>query len=77
MASSSASILSSPIFNGETYQVWAIKMKTYLKALGLWQLVEDERNIQPLGDYIIFNKIKNYQVWAINMKTYLKVLGLW
>ncbi|RVX16399.1 hypothetical protein CK203_014416 [Vitis vinifera] len=50
MASSNTSALSTPVFNGENYQVWAVKMKAYLRGLGLWQWVETERQIQPLGN---------------------------
>ena len=36
--SSSAPLL--PIFNGEKYEWWSIKMKTLLKSQELWDLVE-------------------------------------
>jgi hypothetical protein len=29
-----------PIFNGENYDFWAIKMKGYLQAIDLWDTVE-------------------------------------
>ena len=38
-----ASTLSPPVFYGENYHVWAVKMKAHLKGLGLWQWVESER----------------------------------
>ncbi|XP_021278973.1 uncharacterized protein LOC110412694 [Herrania umbratica] len=31
-----------PPFTGENYQYWAVKMKTYLKAFDLWDVVETE-----------------------------------
>jgi len=31
----SFSQISSPIFDGENYQLWAVKMETYLEALDL------------------------------------------
>ena len=37
------STLSSPVFDGENYHVWAVKMKAHLRGLGLWQWVESER----------------------------------
>ncbi|XP_052203182.1 uncharacterized protein LOC127808652 [Diospyros lotus] len=46
MSSSSAS-LSPPIFNGEHYQAWAVKMKAYLRGLGIWQFVETDRAVPP------------------------------
>ena len=54
MASSNTSALSTPVFNGENYQVWAVKMKAYLRGLGLWQWVETERQVQPLGVIFIY-----------------------
>ena len=38
-----ASTLSPPVFDGENYHVWAVKMKAHLRGLGLWQWVESER----------------------------------
>jgi len=37
-----------PIFSGENYQIWSFKMKSYLKASGLWDVVMSEihKNIQ-------------------------------
>ena len=40
---SMASTLSPPVFDGENYHVWAVKMKAHLRGLGLWQWVESER----------------------------------
>ena len=54
MASNNTSALSTPVFNGENYQVWAVKMKAYLRGLGLWQWVETERQVQPLGVIFIY-----------------------
>jgi len=45
---SASSPLSPPIFNGENYKVWAVKMKTYLKGLGLWKYVEEDNALEPL-----------------------------
>ena len=40
---SMASTLSPPVFDGENYHVWAVKMKAHSRVLGLWQWVESER----------------------------------
>ncbi|RVW64360.1 hypothetical protein CK203_046996 [Vitis vinifera] len=61
MASSNTSALSTPVFNGENYQVWAVKMKAYLRGLGLWQWVETERQIQPLGNNPTLNQIRDHE----------------
>ena len=34
---SMASTLLPPVFDGENYHVWAVKMKAHLRGLGLWQ----------------------------------------
>lgn len=50
-----------PIFTGENYQIWAIKMKAYLKALNLWEVVErGEPAVQPLRDNATLIEIKRY-----------------
>ena len=37
-----------PVFTGENYHIWEIKMKSYLKALSLWDAVEAEEDPHPL-----------------------------
>ncbi|VVA19878.1 PREDICTED: DUF4219 domain-containing [Prunus dulcis] len=32
--------LRTPVFNGENYEFWSIRMKIILKSHGLWDLVE-------------------------------------
>ncbi|XP_074373697.1 uncharacterized protein LOC141714052 [Apium graveolens] len=61
MSSNQTPNLSPPFFNGENYQVWAVKMKTHLKGLGLWTWVESEREIQPLTDNPTLNQIKLHE----------------
>ncbi|KAA8526936.1 hypothetical protein F0562_008835 [Nyssa sinensis] len=50
-----------PLFNGENYQVWVIKMKAYLKALNLWEAVENDTDPAPLGDDPTIAQLKNYE----------------
>jgi len=38
------------VFTGQNYGVWAVKMKTYLKAFYLWEIVESDRQPTPLGN---------------------------
>ncbi|KAJ8751151.1 hypothetical protein K2173_016332 [Erythroxylum novogranatense] len=38
MASTNTSF-SPPIFNGDNYQIWAVKMKAHLRGLSLWQWI--------------------------------------
>ncbi|XP_020410816.1 uncharacterized protein LOC109946681 [Prunus persica] len=41
MAGSSTAELHTPVFNGENYEFWSIRIKTILKSHGLWDLVEN------------------------------------
>ena len=61
MASNNMSSLSPPLFNGENYQVWAVKMKAYLRVLGLWQWIEAEKQVLPLGDNPTLDQIKAHE----------------
>jgi len=47
-----------PIFSGENYQIWSVKMKSYLEASGLWDVVMSE--IQPLQEDPTIAQIRNY-----------------
>ncbi|XP_031282913.1 uncharacterized protein LOC116141558 [Pistacia vera] len=60
MASSSAPI-STPVFNGDQYHVWAVKMKTYLKGHGLWQYVEEEKQVPHLGPNPTLNQVRAHE----------------
>jgi hypothetical protein len=39
-----------PVFTGQNYSVWAVKMETYLKAFDLWKMVESDRQPTLLGN---------------------------
>lgn len=45
----SFSSIASPVFDGETYQVWAVKMQSYMEACDLWEVVEEDYEIPPLA----------------------------
>ena len=48
MASRSFSPLTPPTFISVNYPIWAVKMKTYLKAFDLWEVVEISAKPNPL-----------------------------
>ncbi|CAL8083900.1 unnamed protein product [Prunus armeniaca] len=48
MARSGTAELRTPVFNGENYEFWSIRMKTILKSHGLWDLVENGFNDSDL-----------------------------
>jgi hypothetical protein len=39
-----------PIFDGESYDLWAVRMESYLEDLDLWQVVEEDYDVPPLGE---------------------------
>ncbi|KAG8486582.1 hypothetical protein CXB51_019930 [Gossypium anomalum] len=37
-----------PIFTGKNYNIWAVKMRTYLQAHDLWNVVQNDTELPPL-----------------------------
>ena len=52
------SFLSSPVFNGDNYQAWAVRMTVHLEALDIWEAVEEDYEVPPLGDNQSINQMK-------------------
>ncbi|CAJ2627755.1 unnamed protein product [Trifolium pratense] len=50
-----------PIFDGENYEFWAVRMETYLEALDLWEVVEEDFEILPLPDNPTMAQLKNHR----------------
>ncbi|KAF2283878.1 hypothetical protein GH714_016754 [Hevea brasiliensis] len=50
MASSGYSAPPPPVFSGEGYSIWSVKMKAYLKAFDLWEVTETGRQPGPLRE---------------------------
>ncbi|KAJ8747411.1 hypothetical protein K2173_013015 [Erythroxylum novogranatense] len=44
----SFSHLPPPVFDGQNYQAWAIRMTVHLEALDLWEAVEEDYDVTPL-----------------------------
>ena len=38
-----------PVFNGENDQTWALRMAIHLQALDVWEAIEEDYEIPPLG----------------------------
>ena len=53
--------ISTPIFNGENYQLWAVRMETYLEAMDLWEAVEEDYEILPLPNNPTMTQIKSHK----------------
>ncbi|XP_016555666.2 uncharacterized protein LOC107855189 [Capsicum annuum] len=50
-----------PVFNGDNYQIWDVRMKTYLDAMDMWETVEEDYEIPPLPDNPTIAQIKNHK----------------
>ena len=54
--------LSVPIFTGENYHIWSVKMKAFMKAYGLWRIVENGQQEPPaLSDDATLQQIKDHE----------------
>ena len=58
-----------PIFTGENYQIWAVKMKTYFKAYDLWEAMDKGLDPPPLPDDPTVAQIRNHNIE--NAKKYM------
>ncbi|KAH0644753.1 hypothetical protein KY284_032637 [Solanum tuberosum] len=50
-----------PIFDGENYQLWAVRMEIYLEAFDLWEAVEKDYEINPLPNNFTVAQIKSHK----------------
>ncbi|RVW82648.1 Retrovirus-related Pol polyprotein from transposon TNT 1-94 [Vitis vinifera] len=50
-----------PVFNGEHYHIWAVKMRFYLRSQGLWNVVMSEADPPPLGANPTVAQMKAYE----------------
>lgn len=49
------------MFDGGNYQIWAVRMETYLDAVGRWEAVEQDYEIPPLPDNPTMAHIKSHK----------------
>ena len=45
---SSFSALAPPVFDGDNYQMWIVRMETYLETLDLLEAIEEDYEVSPL-----------------------------
>ena len=50
-----------PIFDGENYQLWTVRMETYLEAIDLWEAVEEDYEVNPLPNNPTVAQIKSHK----------------
>jgi len=60
MASNIYSFTSPPVFTGENYQMWDVRMKIYLQACDFWDVVEQDHDPQPLPADPTLAQIRNH-----------------
>jgi len=60
-AEASFSSIAPPVFDGDNYQIWAVRMETYLDALDLWEAVEEDYEIPALPNNPTMAQIKAYK----------------
>ncbi|KAK5812690.1 uncharacterized protein LOC108468623 [Gossypium arboreum] len=55
---SNLSILAPPVFDGENYQAWVVKMQAYIEGCDYWEVVEEDYDVTPLPNNPTMNQIK-------------------
>ncbi|PKI36752.1 hypothetical protein CRG98_042854 [Punica granatum] len=50
-----------PMFDGENYQAWVVKMAPYMEGNDLWEAVEQDYQVTPLPDNPTMNQIKYHK----------------
>ena len=58
--SSSGLLPPPPVFAGENYGLWYAKMKTYLRAQSLWEIVKNKSNPTPLLENPTIAKMRTH-----------------
>ncbi|XP_048139602.1 uncharacterized protein LOC125316165 [Rhodamnia argentea] len=57
-AGSSVFSVAPPVFDGENYQAWAVRVQAYLEGCDFWEAVEQDYEVAPLPDNPTINQIK-------------------
>jgi len=52
-------VMAPPVFDGINYQVWVVRMETYLDANDQWEAIADTYEVPPLLDNPTIAQIKN------------------
>ncbi|PKI49124.1 hypothetical protein CRG98_030470 [Punica granatum] len=47
-----------PVFDGENYQAWAMKMTTFMEGYDLWEAVEEDYEVAPIPNNPTMAQIK-------------------
>ena len=63
-----------PVFNGEHYHIWSVKMRLYLRSQGLWNVVMSEADPPPLRENPTVAQMKAYEEEKLKKDKNLKIL---
>jgi len=50
-----------PVFDGENYDLWAVRMESYLEALDVWEAVEEDYEVPPLQNNPTMAQLKYHK----------------
>ncbi|XP_049382594.1 uncharacterized protein LOC125846933 [Solanum stenotomum] len=50
-----------PVFNGDNYQIWAVRMETYLDVMDMWEAVKEDYEVPLLPNNPTMSQIKNHK----------------
>ena len=50
-----------PVFDKENYNLWAMRIESYLEALDLWEAVEEDYNVPPLPENPTMAQLKSHK----------------
>ncbi|GAV62041.1 DUF4219 domain-containing protein/UBN2 domain-containing protein [Cephalotus follicularis] len=59
--SSGFSAMAPPVFDGENYQTWAVRMRAFLEGCDFWEAMEQDYEVAPLPNNPTINQIKYYK----------------
>ena len=55
------SSITPPVFDGDNYQFWAVRMEMYLDVMDLWEAMEEDYEIIPLLNNPTMAQIKHHK----------------
>ncbi|XP_022152365.1 uncharacterized protein LOC111020109 [Momordica charantia] len=61
LGSNNLSSLAPPVFDGENYQAWAIRIQAYMEGCNYWEAIEQDYEIAPLPDNPTMHQIKTHK----------------
>lgn len=50
-----------PIFDGENYDMWTVRMESYLEALDVWEAIEEDYDVPSLPNNLTMAQLKYHK----------------